>query len=190
MVFLVGPRQAGKTWLAKNIAEQTPKSIYLNYDHSQDRQLISDESWRDTTELLIFDELHKMPQWKNYLKGLFDTKPTHQKILVTGSARLDIFKQVGDSLAGRYFTHRLMPLSLGELHHLNESYNLNHLLERGGFPEPLSAEDNTVAKRWRKQYIDSLMRDDVLDFDNIQNLKAIRLVFDLLRHRVGFTHFI
>ena len=185
MVFLVGPRQAGKTWLAKSIADDMPNSVYLNYDYIPDRQLIQDEAWQDTTELLILDELHKMPQWKNYLKGLFDTKATHLKILVTGSARLDVFKQAGDSLAGRYFTHRLMPLSLGELCYLNESYNLDRLLERGGFPEPLIADDVTAAKRWRRQYIDSLLREDVLNFDNIQNFKAIRLVFDLLRHRVG-----
>lgn len=186
MVLLAGPRQAGKTTLAKDVAKEFESSIYLTYDRFEDRKMILKESWLPSTELLIFDEIHKMPKWKNFLKGVYDTKQPHQKILVTGSARLEIFKQVGDSLAGRYFLHRLLPLSPAECDKVNVGgYTLNHFLERGGFPEPFLAENNVDANRWRLQYIDSLLREDVLDFDNIQNLNAIRLVFELLRERVG-----
>jgi len=115
MVFLAGPRQAGKTTLAKNIAQEFKDSfVYLNYDRLEDRKIIVKEAWLPSTELIILDEIHKMPKWKNYLKGVYDTKSSHQKILVTGSARLEIFNKVGDSLAGRYFLHRLMPLSPAE----------------------------------------------------------------------------
>lgn len=185
MVFLAGPRQAGKTTLAKEIAQEFSSSTYLNYDRLEDRKIIQKEDWLPSTELIILDEIHKMPKWKNYLKGVYDTKPAHQKILVTGSARLEIFNQVGDSLAGRYFLHRLMPLSPAECFKVGASYPLERFLERGGFPEPFLAEDRVDADRWRLQYIDSLMRTDVLDFDNIQNLKAIQLLFELLRKRVG-----
>jgi predicted AAA+ superfamily ATPase len=185
MVFLAGPRQVGKTTLSKSIAEEFKSSQYLTYDHLEDRKIMLSEGWLPSTELLILDEIHKMPKWKNYLKGVFDTKPKHQKILVTGSARLEIFNKVGDSLAGRYFLHRLMPLSPSECDKLDMSYTLDRFLERGGFPEPFLAHDPVDANRWRLQYVDSLLRVDVLDFDNIQNLNAIRLVFDLLRERVG-----
>ena len=185
MVLLAGPRQAGKTWLAKNIGEDFPNTVYLNYDHNEDRKMIHDTAWLSSTELLILDELHKMPQWKNYLKGVYDTKPKSLKILVTGSARLDIFNQVGDSLAGRYFIHRLMPFSPAELSKVGASVNLDQLMERGGFPEPYLAKQAIDAERWRLQYTDSLIRTDVLDFDNIQNLRAIQLVFELLREKVG-----
>lgn len=185
MVLLAGPRQAGKTTLAKQIAEEFSSSLYLNYDNVEDRKIISKESWLPTVELLIFDEIHKMPQWKNYLKGVYDTKPASQKILVTGSACLEIFNHVGDSLAGRYFLHRLLPLSPSECDKIHVAYTLEHFLERGGFPEPFLGEDPIDAKRWRLQYADSLLREDVLEFDNIQNLNAIRLVFELLRERVG-----
>ncbi len=185
MVFLAGPRQAGKTTLSKSIAETFASSIYLNYDSLADRKLILAEGWLHSVELIILDEIHKMPNWKNYLKGVYDTKMPHQKILVTGSARLEIFNQVGDSLAGRYFLHRLLPLSPAECTKLNCHYPLALFLERGGFPEPFLSETLIDANRWRLQYVDSLLRVDVLEFENIQNLNAIRLLFELLRERVG-----
>jgi predicted AAA+ superfamily ATPase len=185
MVLLAGPRQSGKTTLAKELINEFPSSVYLNYDRLEDRKILLKEAWLPSVELIILDEIHKMPKWKNYLKGVYDTKAPHQKILVTGSARLEVFKQVGDSLAGRYFLHRLMPLSIAECEKVGEPCSLERLLERGGFPEPFLAEDLVDASRWRLQYIDSLLREDVLDFENIQNLRAISLVFELLRERVG-----
>ncbi len=185
MVFLSGPRQAGKTTLAKEIAHSFSFSTYLNYDRLEDRKILQKEAWFPSTELLILDEIHKMRQWKNYLKGIYDTKPPHQKILVTGSAKLEIFTQVGDSLAGRFFLHRLMPLSPAECHKVGLKFPLERFLERGGFPEPFLTEDPIDAERWRLQYVDSLLRTDIFDFDNIQNLKAIQLLFTLLRERVG-----
>ncbi|CCB90125.1 ATP-binding protein [Simkania negevensis] len=185
MVLLAGPRQAGKTTLAKEIADEFDSSVCLTYDHLEDRRMILEEAWLPSVELIILDEIHKMPNWKSYLKGVYDTKKPHQKILVTGSARLEIFQQVGDSLAGRYFLHRLFPLSPVECKKAGVDYSIDHFLERGGFPEPFLAENSTDAKRWRQQYVDSLLRIDVLDFENIHNLNAIRLLFELLRDRVG-----
>jgi len=185
MVFLAGPRQAGKTTLAKALAREFDSSLYLTYDRIEDRKMILTESWRSSTEFLILDEIHKMPEWKNYVKGVFDTKPQDQKILVTGSARLEIFNQVGDSLAGRYFLHRLMPLSPSECSQVGVKFTIDRFLERGGFPEPFLNEDPIDANRWRLQYVDSLLRIDVLEFENIQHLNAIRLVFELLRRKVG-----
>lgn len=95
MVLLVGPRQAGKTTIAKELANEFTTSAYLNYDRVEDRKIIQKEAWLPSTELIILDEIHKMPKWKNYLKGVYDTKSSHQKILVTASARLEIFNREG-----------------------------------------------------------------------------------------------
>lgn len=185
MVLLAGPRQAGKTTLAKEIGELFKRSTYLNYDSLSDRKIIEKEAWLPDTDLLILDEIHKMNQWKNFLKGIYDTKPKDLKILVTGSARLEVFHEVGDSLAGRFFLHRLMPLSPAEMKKVGSSCTLENFLEKGNFPEPFLTTNIVDAKRWRLQYVDSLLRTDVLDFENINNVKAIRLLFDLLKDRVG-----
>ncbi|MBC8384903.1 MAG: ATP-binding protein, partial [Candidatus Cloacimonetes bacterium] len=185
IVFIVGPRQVGKTWLAKDIASIFSNSVYLNYDRQEDRNIIQNEEWLESTELLILDELHKMSGWKNYLKGVYDTKPDHLKILVTGSARLDTLRKSGDSLAGRFFVHRLLPFSFKETNITGSKFILDRFLKRGSFPEPLLADDETNAKRWRMQYIDGLIRIDILDFENIHNLRSIELVLELLRERVG-----
>ncbi len=184
MVFLTGPRQVGKTHLALALLKATANGVYLNYDNLEDRAIITKAVWLPTTELLVLDELHKMAGWKNYLKGLFDTKTPRLKILVTGSARLDTFRASGDSLAGRYFRHRLNPLSVAEIAKVSEK-TLDALMTRGGFPEPFLAATDKEADRWRMQYVDGLIRTDILDFERIQDLKAIQLTVELLRRRVG-----
>jgi len=185
MVLLSGPRQVGKTFLARQIADEYSSPLYLTYDNAQDRDLIEHQSWRSSTDLLVFDEIHKMPEWKNYLKGIYDARTGTLSILVTGSARLEIFRQSGDSLAGRYFHHRLLPLSPSEARRESAAFALDRFLERGGFPEPFLAEREEDAGRWRRQYLDGLIREDILSFENITQLKAMNLLVELLRGRGG-----
>lgn len=185
MVFLVGPRQVGKTWIAQEIGKRFAHTTYLNYDSAQDRDIIKHERWTPETELLILDELHKMRMWKNFLKGVYDTKPASMRILVTGSARLDAHRKMGDSMAGRYFVHHIMPFSLLELKGTPWQGNLARLLERSGFPEPFLADSAADADRWRLRYAESMVRSDVLDFATIGDVRAMQEVFDALRRSVA-----
>jgi len=197
IVFLTGPRQVGKTWLAREIAGKYSHPLYLNYDSRADREIIEKEAWLASTDLIIFDEIHKMPGWKTYIKGIFDTRPEKLQILVTGSARLEYFRQTGDSLSGRFFTHRLFPLSAGELAAAGAPPDIDRLIIRGGFPEPYLADESPsrdgepsgdgadFARRWRKQYVDGLIREDVLDFEKFSDFKSLKLCLELLRSRVG-----
>lgn len=186
MVFLTGSRQVGKTSLALSLAQQIQPSLYLNYDNFEHRDQIKKMNWLPSVKLLVLDELHKMSDWKNYLKGLYDTKSEDLQILVTGSARLETFRQTGDSLAGRFFSHRLNPFSLAELKAADavDENTVERLIDRGGFPEPFLTESIADANRWRLQYIDGLIRTDILDFEKIHDFKTIQLLLELLRTRV------
>jgi len=187
MVFLTGPRQVGKTTLSRQLIERQGGQ-YLNYDVPADRALMRKQLWNPQAPLLVLDEIHKMAGWIAWLKGVYDGKAAHQQLLVTGSARLDTFRHSGESLAGRFFGVRLHPLSVREWCEQTgaaPAEALTHLLERGGFPEPCLAPDKEQAERWRRQYFDGLVRNDVLEFSRIQELNAMRLFAQLLRSRVG-----
>jgi predicted AAA+ superfamily ATPase len=185
IVFLSGPRQVGKSWLAKEMMKAYERPRYLNWDSLDDREVILTQGWSTATDFLILDEIHKMPGWKNHLKGLWDTRASGLAVLVTGSARLETFRQSGDSLAGRYFHHRLFPLTPAESARLGERRSLEHHENRGGFPEPWLAESDDDAGRWRRQYLDGLIREDILSFENISQLRAMNLLVELLRKRVA-----
>ena len=186
IVFLTGPRQVGKTWLAKKIMKHYKKPLYLNYDSFKDRAVIEEQSWLDSTDLIVFDEIHKMDQWKNYVKGIFDTRPKHQHILVTGSARLQRQSQSGDSLAGRYFLHTLLPFSLFEYKQASHKAEFKRLLHRGGFPEPLLISKNfDEIQKWREQYFFSLIREDIPDLKNFHNYKKLETLLYMLREQIG-----
>lgn len=188
LVVLTGPRQVGKTTLSKHLMENLPDSQYLNFDVLPHRQLINAQQWRQNAPLLIFDEIHKMPDWKTWLKGVFDGRAPQQQILVTGSARMETFRQGGDSLAGRYFRLRLHPVSVREWVEqkgVSPKVALNHLLIRGGFPEPALANSDGEAERWRASYFSDLIREDVLEFSRLQEINTMRLFAEMLRARVG-----
>jgi len=136
----------------------------------------------------VMDEIHKMREWKGWLKGVVDGRTPGQAILVTGSARMETFRQGGESLAGRYFSFRLHPFSVRELceqQQISAVSALDHLLARGGFPEPCLAVDAVQAERWRAQYFTDLVREDVLEFSRVHDINTMRMFVELLRERVG-----
>jgi len=187
MVFITGPRQVGKTTLAKSLAQNFLRPLYLNYDSAPDRARIHGADWAASHDYVMLDEIHAMADWKKYLKGVFDTKPVNQSLLITGSARLDTFRQAGESLAGRYFRWRLHPFSVKEFapQVANSDEALDALLRFGGFPEPLLKATDSARKRWQNQYFTDLVREDVLEFSRIQEVRAMRLLLEMLRTRTG-----
>ncbi len=187
IVLLSGPRQVGKATLSKQL---TTHRVYLSYDASSDRRIIHAQEWDRDTDLVIFDELHKMKKWKSWIKGIYDTEGISPSLLITGSARLDTYRKGGDSLAGRFFYYRLHPLTVKEIcSTLGEKPEtaLDRLLKLGGFPEPYLKDSETFAKRFRRIHTDTIIREDLLDLERVRDIKSIEILIDLLRTRVGST---
>lgn len=181
MVFVAGPRQVGKTTLARSLPGSA--AGYLNWDVAEHREQIL-RGELPPGRLWVFDEIHKYRRWRNYLKGLYDSRARGQRILVTGSARLDLYRFGGDSLQGRYHLLRLHPLSAAELL-LKTPEQFSQLLTLGGFPEPFLSGSETEARRWTREYRTRLVREDIASLERIQDLGHLELMMLRLPDLVG-----
>ena len=177
----------GKTTLAKNILEQAyPSGRYFNWDYNEDRQNLLAAKWHDDDGLIVFDELHKYKNWKNWIKGVYDTKKGPAHFLVTGSARLDIYRRGGDSLLGRYHYWRLHPFGFDEYpKKMTPKEVFKRLMTVGGFPEPFLDGDEREARRWRRERFDRVLKEDIRDLESIRHISLLDLFIHQLRTRVG-----
>lgn len=185
MVFIGGPRQVGKTTLATSFLKKFHDGhpAYLNWDNDLSRKIIQKGDWPKDEPLIIFDEIHKRKGWQSFVKGIWDTWKNTQRFIVTGSARLDIFRKGGDSMLGRYHYYRIHPFSLPELGISAE--NLKILFQFGGFPEPLLSQDETELRRWHLQRVSKLVRIDLRDLEDVSDLDKVELLAEALVSKVG-----
>lgn len=213
MAFLVGPRQVGKTTLARSLLP--PSGAYFNWDVEADRRALvrsPGEFWREKAAgpgclRIVLDEIHKYPRWKRFLKGLYDAHAADLEILVTGSGRLDVYQRGGDSLLGRYLLHHLHPFTVGELlaegnqtvpspsefpaalEDVPERAGSEEALDRierfTGFPEPLFKGREEFLVRWRRTRSDLVLREDLRDLTRIRELGLIESMALLLPDKIG-----
>jgi len=197
LAFLSGPRQVGKTTLAKSLLA-SPQN-YKSWDDTEFRKAWNRSPRQSLSDRgpgpLVLDELHKDRRWKTRLKGVYDADGASDGIIVTGSARLDLYRRGGDSLMGRYLPYRLHPLSVAEtavpptpdemLAHTTTKHSFSDLLRLGGFPEPFFAGSEQRARRWSRLRLDRLVAEDVRDLRAVEDLAGIRALADLLPERVG-----
>jgi len=187
IVLLSGPRQCGKTTLVKSIFE---RYNYFNYDSEEDRQMLKNKQWLRDVECVIFDELHKMPEWKRWIKGIYDVEGLKPRLIVTGSVNVESFMKVGDSLAGRYFHLRLHPIDIKEgVNYLKKKPQevFENLINYSGFPEPFLKCSKQFYRRWQRTHLDIILRQDFLDIYAIRSIRMIEILIDLLKLRVAST---
>ena len=186
ILLLSGPRQCGKTVLAKSL---NPSFEYFNYDEVSHRKNLLKKSWNRKKKYLIFDELHKLKNWKRWLKGIYDTEGIPPGIIVTGSARMDTYKKVGDSLAGRFFQFRLHPFDLKELALQTKIKSLNKTLDNlmtyGGFPEPFLRAKELFYGRWKASHLDIILRQDIISLESVKSIITLETLVELLKDRIG-----
>ncbi|MES1190152.1 MAG: ATP-binding protein [Steroidobacter sp.] len=181
MVFVAGPRQVGKTTLARSLPGAA--AGYMNWDNGEHRsRILAGEL--PSSKLWIFDEIHKYRRWRNYLKGIYDTRRSGQRILVAGSGRLDLYRFGGDSLQGRYHMLRLHPLSVAELG-VESNNDFMSLLKLGGFPEPYFGGSEMEARRWSREYRSRLVHEDVQSLERVQDMEHLELLMMRLPDLVG-----
>jgi hypothetical protein len=202
MVFVAGPRQVGKTTLARQILGEFGAGAYLNWDNREDRRDIRAARWPGGKALVVLDEVHKWRAWKSWIKGEFDKHRDTLHFLITGSARLDIYRRGGDSLQGRYHHYRLHPFSYSEvlapighpaptpgqdlaIPSTGSQETVAALMRFGGFPEPFLAQSSRTLRRWQKERLERFFREDVRDLESIRDLSAIELLSDLICERVA-----
>lgn len=202
MVFISGPRQVGKTTLSLELLTSYYKeSAYYNWDFKDDRKIIVSSQWPTDAKLIILDEIHKYTKWKTLIKGAYDKFHKEHKFLVTGSARLNVYRKGGDSLQGRYHHYRLHPFTyaefcqlklqplevFSELHFedLDAKEELEALYRFGGFPEPLVVQNTRQLRRWHKEKLERLFREDIRDMESIRDLSSMELLRNILPDKVG-----
>ena len=203
MIFLSGPRQVGKTTLVK---EQNPE--YISWDREKDRQLILSGAEKIAEKLglgsrmaagkrvVAFDEIHRYPRWKTFIKGFFDSFERDVKVMATGSARMDVYKRGGDSMMGRYFPYRVHPFSVGEILRPSlpdetlirdplkiDEEEWSALWEYGGFPEPFAMRDRRFFRKWRELRLEQLLRSDVRDVSKTLEIDRIECLARVLINR-------
>lgn len=203
MVFLGGPRQVGKTTLARLLGKSDYEMYtYLNWDNRQDRKRLLAGEFQAEAGLVIFDELHKYKKWKTYIKGEFDTHKDRFHILVTGSARLDLYRRGGDSLMGRYHYYRLHPFSSAEVLGVQSVLSVfkeltfpkssrdvsrvfTDLFTFGGFPEPFIKKDQQTLRRFHNERVDRLVKEDIRDIEPVRDLSALQILVEIIPSKVG-----
>jgi predicted AAA+ superfamily ATPase len=215
IAFISGPRRCGKTTLAKMILDERKTGRYCNWDDIAFRRIWAKEPKSIIPEstgaaggvpLVVLDEIHKARSWKRTLKGVYDTLKTPADILVTGSARLAVYRKGSDSLLGRYLPFRLHPFSLREMDQpdslppgevleciftrslrskRSQQDRIESLMEFGPFPEPLFSQNKKKARLWRRTRVEAIIRQDLRDMTRIPEFSRIEMMAALVPDRVG-----
>lgn len=189
-VAIIGPRQVGKTTLAREIAESRPGSLYLDLEAREDREKLAEPALflrRYENSLVVLDEIHRVPELFSSLRGIIDSgrRSGHGKgrFLVLGSASMDLLRQSSESLAGR-----ISYIDMGPFNALEVAVDEDSLLAlwtRGGFPGSYLAGSDTASLRWRGDFIRTYLERDVPQFGPRVPAGVLERLWTMLAHGQG-----
>ena len=186
-VAMLGPRQAGKTTIAHQLAH-ADRSVYLDMESELDRaKLASPELYlgERLDRLVVIDEVHRVPGLFPVLRGLIDRARREGRrnglYLLLGSASLDLLQQAGESLAGRIAYRELTPFHALEL----ADSELNRLWLRGGFPDSHLASTTTASLNWRQDFIRTYAERDIPLLGGRVGAESVRRLWGMLAHQQG-----
>jgi uncharacterized protein len=198
---IIGPRQCGKSTLAKHIARQIDKeSIYLDLEKPSDLSKLADPEWflgLQKDKLICLDEIQRKPDLFPIMRSLVDQWAGNGHFLVLGSASRDLLRQSSESLAGRISYKRLTPFLISEL---KNEIQLPDYLSRGGFPRSLLAIDDEQSLEWREDFISTFLERDLMLWSGfspvtmrklwqmLANLNGQIVNFSLLGSSLGVSH--
>jgi uncharacterized protein len=187
-VALLGPRQVGKTTLAKDISQEFGHSLYLDLENPDDREKLKDPRAYlalHSDKLVVLDEVQRAPELFQTLRGLIDSgiqegRKTSQFLLL-GSASMDLLRQSGESLAGRIAYIELCSLDVLEV----GIAELERLWVRGGFPESFLAKTDDQSALWRESFIRTYLERDIPQFGPRIPSETLRRFWTMLAHNQG-----
>ena len=185
-VALLGPRQAGKTTLAKVIAAQRNDSLYLDLERPSDLVKLTDPELflsRHAGQLVVLDEVQRKPELFTVLRALIDEQRSPGRFLLLGSASPQLLHQASESLAGRITFHELAPFDVSEIQpsHLE----LQNFWLRGGYPLSWLAKSDEASFAWRESFIATHLERDIPSFGIRIPGTTLRRFWQMLAHLHG-----
>ncbi|MCP4601003.1 MAG: ATP-binding protein [Proteobacteria bacterium] len=162
-VAILGPRQCGKTTLAKHIVKKISMSVYLDLEHPTDLAKLDDPVaflGHHENDLVCLDEIQRAPELFTVLRSVIDERGRNGQFLILGSASQDLIRQSSESLAGRISYLDLTPFLLAELQDVRRD-SQNKLWLKGGFPRSFLTEDETTSLEWREDFIRTFLERDI-----------------------------
>ena len=172
---IIGPRQCGKSTLAKKILEQYKNVIYLDVERPSDLQKLSDAEWFFSSNkdcLFCIDEIQRKPELFPLIRSLVDEWDMNGKFLILGSASRDLLRQSSESLAGRISYIQLSPFLWNEL---DESDTIEAYINKGGFPRSFLQDNSDFSFKWREDFISSFLERDLLQWSGFSTETMRRL---------------
>ena len=186
VVAITGPRQCGKSTLAKQILSKNRQSIYLDMERPSDLQKLEDAEWflsAQQGKLICIDEIQRKPELFPLIRSLTDEWNTPASFLILGSASRELLKQSSETLAGRISYKRLTPFLWKEC---SSTISVEKYFTRGGFPRSLLAADEQTSFQWREDFISTFLERDLIQWRNFTPV-TMRRLWQMLAHVNGQT---